>query len=419
VSAEYAYPFVAHAALEPQNCTASFRDGKLEIWAPTQAPQNGRALVAKTLGIGEDDITVHITRSGGGFGRRLMNDYMVEAAAIAKEAGAPVKLVWTREDDIRHDFYRPAGFHFFQGGVSAAGKLVAWRDHFVSFDGERGFATGAQMGEAEFPGRFVEHLALDASVMPLGVPTGWLRAPGSNGLAFATQSFIDELAHAAKRDPLQFRLDLLDQEQREPDAEPVPPTPQPTRNGAGQRGQVGQPARRRFEAARMRPLVELVGEKSGWGKRELPPGTGMGVAFYYSHRGYFAEVVQVTVSRAGAVAVDRVWAAGDVGSQIINASGAEQQVHGAVLDGIGQALGQEITIDRGRVVQSNFHDYPLLRIAQAVPIELHFRTSDNPPTGLGEPALPPVIPALCNAIYAATGKRVRSLPLSKHDLSWA
>jgi isoquinoline 1-oxidoreductase beta subunit len=408
VEAEYFYPFIAHAPLEPQNCTASFKDGKLEIWAPTQNPGSGRALVAKALGIAESDVTINITRSGGGFGRRLMNDYMVEAAFIAKTAGVPVKLLWTREDDMRHDFYRPAGFHYFEGGVSATGELTAWRDHFVTFgEGER-FATGAQIAPTEFPAKFVRNLAIDTSVMPLGVPTGWLRAPGSNGLAFATQGFIDELAHAAGKDPLQFRIDLLANEEPAPppvaraNTPPQPPAPQ-------------QPG---FDPKRMIGVLEQLREVSGWGTRKLPRGTGMGVAFYFSHRGYFAEVVQARVSKAGKVTVDKVWAVGDVGSEIVNPSGAEAQVQGSVLDGIAQALGQEITIEKGRVTQGNFNTFPLLRLTQAPVVETHFRKTDFPPTGLGEPALPPVVPALCNAIFAATGKRVRSLPLSKQDLKW-
>ncbi|MGO9948924.1 MAG: molybdopterin cofactor-binding domain-containing protein [Steroidobacteraceae bacterium] len=388
LEAAYSYPFLSHATLEPQNCTAHFKDGKVEIWAPTQNPDAGRKIVAKTLGLTDADITIHMIRCGGGFGRRLMNDYMVEAAWISKQMGAPVKLLWNRQDDVQHDFYRPAGFHFFKAGLDGAGKLQAFKDHFVSF-GEGGkAASSADMGANEFPAKFVANLELGMSLMPFGVPTGPLRAPGSNGLAFVFQSFIDEIAHAAGIDPLQYRIGLL-----------------------GERRAVGA-----FDSGRMIDVLTMAGEKSGWRTRTPAKGSGMGVAFYYSHLGYFAEVVHATVGAGGRVTVDKVWVVGDVGSQIINPSGAVNQVQGAALDGLGAALGQAITLDRGRVVQSNFDSVKPLRIDQAPPVDVEFLITDNPPTGLGEPALPPVVPALCNAIFAATGKRVRSLPIDTNML---
>lgn len=396
VEASYAYPFLAHASLEPQNCTAHVRDGKVEIWAPTQNPEPGRQLIAKTLGVSEKDVLIHMTRCGGGFGRRLNNDYMVEAAWISKVAGAPVKLVWSREDDIQHDFYRPGGFHNFKAGLDKAGSVVAWRDHFVTFGEGDQYARSAGMNASQFPARTLANYRIDVSTMPTGAPTGPLRAPGNNAYGFVIQSFIDELAHAAGQDPVQFRLKML-----------------------GEPRLLGQPGQGdSFHTGRMRAVLELVAQKSGWG-RKTPDRTGLGVAFHYSHLGYFAEVVEASVAADGTVKVHKVWVAADVGSQIVNPSGALNQVQGSVLDGVGQTLGQQITFENGRTMQSNFHDFPLLRLADAPPVEVYFVHSDNPPTGLGEPALPPLPPALCNAVFAATGKRVRSLPIDPADLKTA
>ncbi|HEX5209795.1 MAG TPA: molybdopterin cofactor-binding domain-containing protein [Steroidobacteraceae bacterium] len=400
LEAAYAYPFIAHVDLEPQNCTAHCkRDGSIEIWAPTQDPDRGRELVAKALGVSASRITVHMTRVGGGFGRRLQGDYVVEAAMISKLAGRPVKLLTNRRQDIQHDAYRPGGFHYFKAGLTAEGRLDAFRDHFVTFGQGNTVARSADLSAAHFPAGFVPSLEYGQSLIELGVPTGPLRNPGGNALAFAFESFIDEVAHAAGRDPLDLRLDLYGP----PRVMPVP----------SRRGRPQPP----FDTGRARGVLELVAEKSAWrNRKELPRGTGMGLAFYYSHYGYFAEVVKASVAADGTPKVHKIWAAGDVGRQIINPAGAYNQAQGAILDGLGAALHQAITIEGGRVVQENFNTFGLLRMREAPPIEVHFRITDNPPTGLGEPPLPPVLPALCNALYVATGKRVRKLPIDPKEL---
>jgi len=403
VEGAYVVPFISHAPLEPQNCAALFKDGKLELWAPSQTPAQGMGVAATSAGVPQADITMHLMKVGGGFGRRLTNDFVAEAAWIAKQVpGVPIKLLWTREDDMAHDFYRPGAFHYLKGAVDASGKVAAWKNHHVTFTG----ASSAAVQGGEFPARFIPNFDFGSSGMPFGMPTGALRAPVSNGFAFVAQSFIDELAHAAGKDPMQFRLDLLAQP-----LVPVPPAP------AGRGGAGGGPGGGGLNAQRMAAVVKLVAEKSGWG-RKLPAGSGLGIAFHFSHSGYFAEVAEVSVANKK-IKINKVWVAGDIGSQIINPLHAENLVQGGVVDGI-SAMMQEITFAGGAAEQLNFNKMPLLRMNQSpLVIEAHWVKSENSPTGLGEPSMPPILPAVANAIFAATGDRVRTLPLSKSGYSWA
>ena len=408
VTAAYSYPFISHASIEPQNCTAWYKkDGTIEIWAPTQNPEAGQKIITETFGIAKNNITLHITRSGGGFGRRLIPDYIAEAAAIAKQVAVPVKLTWSREDDLQHDQFRAGGFHFLCGGLNQQGKLLAWHNHFVTFahkvvkDGKASLelGSGANMSGDEFPGRWVENCLLEQTPLECNIPMGPWRAPRSNVLAWVFHSFIDELAHAAGRDPLAFRLELLGEKDF------VPGT-----------GEQGIP----YNVSRMKHVLQHVAEKAEWGKKSLPKGQGQGIAFHFSHLGYIAQVAEVTVSKDGKLKVDRVVVATDIGSQIVNLSGAENQVQGSVIDGLGALMFQQLDIEQGRIVQSNFHDYPMIRIDDApTQVDVHFLKTNYPVTGLGEPALPPLAPAVCNAIFAATGIRVRQLPLLKTDLSWS
>jgi len=398
VEAAYYYPFLAHAPLEPQNCTAQFVNGKLDVWVGTQTPREGRQVIAQSLGMSDNDITVHFVRMGGGFGRRILNDYMAEAAWIAREMnGTPVKLLWSRQDDLTHDFYRPAGYHFFKAGLDASGTIVAWNQHYVAFGEGEKFAPNTAIGGATFPAGFIPNFSFNASLIPMGIPTGPLRAPGTNGTTFVYQGFIDELAVASGKDPIEFRLSLLDTPRK------LLPN---TRDG--------------FNAERAKGVLRLAAEKSGWGKRQLPKGTGMGVAFLYAHLGYFAEIAEVTVDAQNRVKVNKVWVAADIGSEVINPLNAVHQVQGSVIDGMGAVMQQETTFVNGRAQQATFNDHRLVRMNQAPKdIEVHFLKTNNPPTGLGEPALPPIIPAVTNAIYGATGRRIRSIPIGKQGFSWA
>jgi len=400
VEADYIYPFISHLAIEPMNCTAHWKDGMMEMWSPSQNPGAGAAAVARQLNIPNENVKVHMTRSGGGFGRRLSSDYMQEAAAIAQKVNAPVKLVWTREDDLKNDQMRPGGMHYLKGAVDANGKLVAWKNNSFGFNG-----SGGTLGADEFPGRWVPNYLLELTTFQPGWPMGPWRAPGSCVFAFVVHSFIDELAHAAGKDPVEFRLALLG------DKDEVPATPNPNQKG---------PPPAPYNVARMRGVLKAVAEKSNWGKTKFEKGRGAGVAFHFSHQGYFAQVAEVTVSKEGQLKVDRVVCVGDVGRQIVNPSGADNQVEGAIIDAIGVMMYQELNIEKGRVVNTNLHEYPLQRMADAPSkIEVHWLKTDNKVTGTGEPALPPVAPAICNAIFAATGKRIRQFPASRTDLRWS
>jgi len=386
VEASYYYPFVSHANMEPQNCTALFHEsGKMELWAPSQNPKSGRGLVSKTLGIPEEKIQVNLTRIGGGFGRRLRNDFMVEAAWIAREVRRPVQLQWTREDDMRHDFYRPAGWHHFRAGMDNNGRMIAFDHHFVTFGKNGKTLSGAGIPPNHYPAGLVPNFRLRQSIIESNVPTGPWRSPGHSAYCWAYQSFFDELALAAKRDPLEFRLDLLSRS-------------------------YGNPP---LDLERSSGTLKLAAEKAGWG-RKLDANRGLGMAFHFDHGGFVSHVAEV-VADGPRIRVEKVYSAIDIGP-VINLSGAENQVEGCVVDALSTAQ-LEITFADGATQQSNFDDYGLLRINQAPEIECHFIQSDNPPSGLGEPPIAPATPAISNAIFAATGVRIRQLPFSRSGIT--
>jgi len=404
VEAFYTFGFVSHAPLEPQNCTAWYKKDpagdSLELWAPSQTPGGGLNIAATVVGLKPEKVTLHQTRIGGGFGRRLMNDYVAEAAMISKQAGGiPVKLMYTREDDMTHDFYRPGGFQAFKAAVNAKGKLVAWSSHTMTFtpDGKAA-VPGGGIGPNEFPAQYLPHYRATQTKFPLAIPCGPMRAPGSNTMAFVTQSFMHEMAVAAKRDHAEFMLEVLANDRNQ---DPSPPS------GAGGPGGLGAPGLNPDRAAR---VIRMAVEKSGWGMK-LPKGRAQGLAFYFSHQGHFAEVAEVSVDSKKKVTVHRMTVVGDIGP-IVNLSGAEAQCQGCMVDAI-STMGLEVTMEAGRIQQTNFDHYPIGRMPITPQVDVYFVESDYPPTGIGEPALPPVAPAICNAIYTATGHRIRTLPITK------
>jgi isoquinoline 1-oxidoreductase beta subunit len=394
VEGMYTYHYVSHADLEPQNCTAWFKGDSIEIWAPTQTPQAAVDGVAALLGLPKEQVTLHQLRGGGGFGRRLANDSVCEVAAISKQAGGiPVKVQWTREDDMAFDYYRPGGFHSFKAAVDQSGKLSAWQDHFITFtrDGETPVRSG-NLSPTEFPANVLTNQRMLQSLISSRIPTGPWRAPGSNAIAFAVQSFLHECAVAANRDYLEFLLDVMG-EPRFTVADNL----------------------RALHTGRAANVIKLVAEKAGWG-REMPPGRALGLAFHFSHSGHFAEVADVSVDANKKIKVHKGWVAADIGP-VVNLSGAENQCQGSVVDALSTAMGLKITFEKGQVEQTNFDRYPIVRIDKAPDVEVHFLQSEYPPTGCGEPAFPPAAPAIANAIYTATRQRIRTMPFSAEGYS--
>ncbi len=389
VEAVYEMPLLAHATMEPMNITAHVRSSDAELWAPTQSPDWVQGTVASVLGLKPDKVLVHTTLMGGGFGRRYMADFPAEVAQIAKVVGKPVQLVWTREDDMTHDFYRPATCHRMQGAVDAQGRPVAWF-HTLASTSIRGYwdpkadpAEGESGGARQMP-YAIANVRLEFNGVSSAVPRAWWRSVEHSFNGFVVESFIDELAAAAGQDPVQFRRSLLVK----------PPNWKP-----------------KFEydpdPARLLGVLSLVAEKSGWAK-PLPKGRGRGIACYHSFGSYFGEVAEVTV-KGGGFKIDRIVAGVDCG-QIVNPESVRSQTEGAIIYGLSAALKNEITIKNGAVEQTNFDGYDPLRITEAPPVEVHLVTSKEDPGGMGEPALPPIAPAVANAIFAASGQRLRKLP---------
>ena len=392
----YEVPYVSHATLEPQNCIAHVKADSIEIIAPTQSPGYSSRLASALTGIDRGKISLKLTRLGGGFGRRLEADYVAEAVIISKEIKAPVKVFWTREDDLTHDFYRPNGRHHLIMGVDGAGRVTAWK-HRLATAGKNHRRSGvapdkvweADFYEVDFPGKFVPNFQREYLLVPSGAPRRSWRAPGHTSNAFAVQSFLDEAAHELGKDPLAFQLALVGSEDRD--------IPWWTGDSV-------------FNPSRMTGVLKLAAEKAGWGG-PLPKGRGRGIAGHFTFSSYCAHVVEVTVANDGKLSVERVVSAIDCGFAV-NPLGVRAQVEGGINDALSTALGQAITIKDGAVVERNFDTYRMMRIADsAKAIEVHIVDSPRDPTGVGEPPVPPLAPALCNAIFAASGKRIRRLPI--------
>ena len=390
----YQFPFVAHVCMEPMNCTADYRKGTngapdtLEIWMGSQFPAQVKEIAKNMLGVEPANVKVNLKRLGGGFGRRAVHDFAAEAMAISHRAGVPVKLTWTRTDDIHNDFFRAGGFENMKAAIDPDGKLAAWDQHYIGFSKGSKPVIGSGMAGNEFSMTALNNARVRQTMMEITTPCGAWRAPGSNTNAFVEQSFIHELAVLAGRDHVEFLRELM-----------MP------------RRWVSEGNVNALNTGRAIDVIELAAQKADWGK-QMPEGSAQGMAFYFCHAAHIAEVVEVSVDADRNFSVDKVTVAVDVGP-IINMSGAISQVQGSIVDGLSTMALQQITMKNGVIQQDNFHQYPVMRIATTPQIDVHFIQSDNPSTGLGEPALPPLAPAVTNAIYAATGVRIRSMPLSE------
>jgi isoquinoline 1-oxidoreductase beta subunit len=410
--ADYYVPLLAHASMEPLVALAEFKDGKATLWAPTQNPQAVQDIVSKELGIAKEDVICHVTLLGGGFGRKSKPDYVAEAAVLSKKVGRPVKVVWTREDDIKFDYYNAVASMYLKAALGANGKPTAWLQRSVfppipsifDVNAVYGDPGHLQQGWTDIP-YDLPNLRVENGPAKAHVRIGWLRSVANIYHAFAIQCFTDELAHAARRDPLDNLLDLIGQP-RTIDFKGV----EYPNYGASMEAYP-------WETGRLRHVTEMVAEKSGWGKRKHGKGTGVGIAAHRSFLSYVATVVEVEVNDHGEVRIPRVDVALDAGL-VVNPEATRAQFEGAAVFGASVVRSGEITASKGAIAQSNFQDYPVARIAEApYQTNVYIVDSDAPPAGVGEPGVPPFVAAFCNAIFAATGKRVRDLPISKLGLS--